>query len=135
MNKRGFTLVEIVMVLVLFGILAAVAVPKYFDMKETAEFQTAKGIVAEYQARIDGRFAEEYLSGSNCSLSRTTAIDKVNEDIKFGDLRKSETGYEFVRKPVVTDSGLKVVQLKKGNVTFPELTVSLPICVKEDPFY
>lgn len=28
-NNRGFTLIEIVMVLVLLGILAAVAVPKY----------------------------------------------------------------------------------------------------------
>lgn len=134
MNKRGFTLVEIVLILVLFGILAAVAVPKYFDLKEAVEFQTAKGIVAEYQARIDGKFAEEYLSGSNCSLSRTTAIDEVNEAIRSGDLRESEIGYKFVRKPVVTDSGLQVIQLKKGSVTFPELTVSLPVCVKEDPF-
>lgn len=32
----GFTFVEVVMVLVLLGILAAVAVPKYFDIQEQA---------------------------------------------------------------------------------------------------
>ena len=32
LGQKGFTLIEIVMVLVLLGILAAVAVPKYFDL-------------------------------------------------------------------------------------------------------
>ena len=36
-GQKGFTLIEIVMVLVLLGILAAVAVPKYFDLQEEAE--------------------------------------------------------------------------------------------------
>lgn len=31
-SAQGFTLIEIVMVLVLLGILSAVAVPKYFDL-------------------------------------------------------------------------------------------------------
>ena len=33
-NQRGFTLLEIIAVLVILGILAAVAVPKYIDLQE-----------------------------------------------------------------------------------------------------
>lgn len=131
MNKRGFTLVEIVMILVLLGILAAVAVPKYFDLKSKAELQTAKAVAAEYQARINGKFAEVILQGENCSFSRTTAITTANSELRNGDEFKAH-GFTFVQRPLPTDFGLKVIQLKKGNVTFPEYTISLPECAEED---
>jgi len=33
-NQKGFTLMEIIAVLVILGILAAVAVPKYIDLQD-----------------------------------------------------------------------------------------------------
>ena len=43
-NEKGFTLVEIIAVLVILGILAAVAVPKYFAMQETGASLLQNGI-------------------------------------------------------------------------------------------
>ena len=43
-GQKGFTLIEIVMVLVLLGIMAAVAVPKYFDLQELAEKRVAETV-------------------------------------------------------------------------------------------
>lgn len=65
-GQKGFTLIEIVMVLVLLGILAAVAVPKYFDLQEQAEEKVAETIGQEFQARLNAYFAQELLEGTSC---------------------------------------------------------------------
>ena len=44
-NQRGFTLIEIIMVIVLLGIIAAIAIPKYIDLRTEAADATASGIV------------------------------------------------------------------------------------------
>ncbi len=44
-DQRGFTLIEIIMVIVLLGIIAAIAIPKYVDLKSEAADATAKGVV------------------------------------------------------------------------------------------
>ena len=50
-NQKGFTLIEIVMVLIILTILVAVAIPKYFGLPEDAAKSTLKSAVAELNAR------------------------------------------------------------------------------------
>ncbi len=50
-DERGFTLIEIIAVLILLGILAAVAVPRYIDLTTNAEQRALQAGVAELNGR------------------------------------------------------------------------------------
>lgn len=76
-REHGFTLIEITMILVLLGILAAVAVPKYFDLQEESRMRAAQTAIAEAQARINAHFSEKVLTGLDCA----SAVQSVNDNM------------------------------------------------------
>ena len=68
-NQKGFTLIEIIAVLVILGILAAVAIPRFMDLTTVASDKAAMQAVAEGKSRLSNQFARNLLTGT----SNTTA--------------------------------------------------------------
>ncbi len=78
-NEAGFTLIELVIVIVILGILASVAIPKYEDMREQARTATLKGQLGSIRSAVAIQYGRTALSGAasfpvlNSNAVKTTA--------------------------------------------------------------
>ena len=71
-NQQGFTLIEIIAVLVLLGILAAVAVPKFLDMQTTAQVKAVDGALAAAVSNATMAYSSYVLENSTAPTTTVT---------------------------------------------------------------
>lgn len=63
-NEKGFTLIELVIIIVILGLLSAVALPKYQDLRTEAAQAAAEGVYGAANAATAINFAAGIFSAS-----------------------------------------------------------------------
>lgn len=84
-NEKGFTLIELVMIIVILGILAAVAIPKYQDLSDEAKEAAARGALGGVRSAITIYYANHAVQDS----AHWPPIDSVRYAIMAQDIPKN----------------------------------------------
>jgi prepilin-type N-terminal cleavage/methylation domain-containing protein len=85
MNQKGFTLIELIAVLVILGVLGAVAAPQFIGLKAEAENKAALQAVAEGKNRLMNQYAIKLMNADADANNLAGIIASVSTDA--GDYR------------------------------------------------
>lgn len=66
-NQKAFTFIEVIVVIVILGIISAVAVPRFFDLSTDAKIASSEGMIGAFNSACSIAFAKHRASNLSAS--------------------------------------------------------------------
>lgn len=83
-NQKGFTLIELIIVIVILGILAVTAAPRFIDIQSDAKASTLSGVKAALQGASQLVYAKAAIAGQHSASSASVTVNGVSVATVFG---------------------------------------------------
>lgn len=114
-QQQGFTLIELIIVIVILGILAVTAAPRFIDIQSDARKESMQGVKAAVQGASQLVFAKAAIAGVQNQPANTADVQIASTviDIVFGypdanSVTEANLS-DFVDVDVTSDSQLELV--------------------------
>lgn len=89
-QQQGFTLIELIIVIVILGILAVTAAPRFLDLSSDANASTLDGLAAAIEGGSQLVYARSAIDGEQSNASATDSTSQVTIN---GETVETDFGY------------------------------------------
>ncbi|MER0336047.1 type II secretion system protein [Vibrio vulnificus] len=90
-RQGGFTLIELVVVIVILGILAVTAAPRFLNLQDDARNATLEGLRGALQGGAGIVYGKSAIEGEEAVSSATVTVASGNVDTAFGYPKATST--------------------------------------------
>jgi len=120
-TKKGFTLIELIIVMVILGIMAAVAVPRYLDSIANAEESAENAVITAIKNGLK-QYANNSLVDNGRASWPTNPFDALSEKpagyTEDGDLADTDGEWTFITINTADGTGGKITHQRADNSRF-----------------
>ncbi len=95
-KSRGFTLIELIVVIVILGIMAAVAGPKFVDLQKDARISVLDGIDGSLKSAATLIYSKSLINGTENLFSSTVTSNGGPVTTRYGYPTNNTAGIEAV---------------------------------------
>jgi type IV pilus assembly protein PilA len=122
-SESGFTLVELLVVMLILGLLAAIAIPAFFNQRAKAQDAEAKSTVKTAQTALETFSTDNNGSYAGATRANLKSIEPTLSSASTGGntIKTLTVGTNFYTVSVTSDSGnvFGIDRAASGSLTYP----------------